>query len=198
MSVKEYEPTRVNELIEKSIEIFSIKGYESANLTDITNALGVSRGPIYYHFKDKYGLYEAAYNRYESEVREDHNRLFSQDKPVLGIIEDLIYNCIEQINRFGENFLFGLDTLDELSSIKEQYYKLAKDIYQQKLDFIVNSIEKGEIKKGIDPRVVVDSIYILYLGAQGLIFQKVLDFNSDELKSLVKVLMMGMERYCCD
>ncbi|MCE5256280.1 MAG: TetR family transcriptional regulator, partial [Spirochaetaceae bacterium] len=36
-----------DELIQKAIEVFSRKGYEATNLTDITDALGISRGPVY-------------------------------------------------------------------------------------------------------------------------------------------------------
>jgi TetR/AcrR family transcriptional repressor of nem operon len=75
-----------NELIKKATDIFSIKGYEATNLTDITNSLGISRGPVYYHFKDKYGLYKAAFERFDSDVREAHAEIITQYKHVINFI----------------------------------------------------------------------------------------------------------------
>lgn len=199
MSVQSNETNIANELIEKAIEIFSVKGYLATNLTDITDALGVSRGPVYYHFKDKYGLYKAAYEIFEHEVRSGHDRIFAKEQHIIKYVEEIIYNCIELNKRFGKNFLFGLDSIEELASINEKYLKLSQDIYQQKIEKVQKAIEKGEMRRSINPKLIVDSIYVLYLGIVNGMYPPIkVDFNEGEINNLISVLLLGIERYCCD
>ena len=199
MSMQTNDSNIVNELIKKAIEIFSIKGYEATNLTDITGVLGVSRGPVYYHFKDKYGLYKAAFDRFDSDVRESHAKLIAQDKHIINFIEDVIYDCAERNTRFGSNFFFGIDTIEELSSIKVQYDKMNQDIYQEKLDYVNRSIGKGEVRRSVDPKQIADLIYLVYLGLlNALQLHMLADYTEGEIRNLIRILLLGIERYCCD
>lgn len=189
----------VNELINKAIEIFSIKGYAATNLTDITNALGVSRGPVYYHFKDKYGLYKTAFEQYDRDVRESHANIIAKDKHIINFMEDVIFDCAERNSKFGSNFFFGIDTLEELAPIKIQFDKLNEDIYQEKLDYANRAKEKGEVRRSIDPKQVADLIYIVYLGLLNALQSRMLsDYSDGEVRNLIRVLLLGIERYCCD
>ncbi|MDF2892741.1 MAG: transcriptional regulator, TetR family [Clostridia bacterium] len=193
------EKSMANELIKKAIEIFSIKGYVATNLTDITDALGISRGPVYYHFKDKYGLYKAAFERFDKDVRESHGRIISQDKHIINFMEDVIYDCAERNTRFGTNFFFGIDTVEELSPIKEQYDRMNADIYQEKIDYVNKAKEKGEVKRSIDPKQIADLIYIIYLGLLNALQIKMLsDYSEGEVRNLIRILLLGIERFCCD
>jgi len=193
------ENNMVNELIKKAVEIFSIKGYAAANLTDITNALGISRGPIYYHFKDKFGLYKAAFEYFDNDVRESHAQIINQDKHIINFIEDVIYDCAERNTRFGSNFFFGIETIDELSPIKVLYDKLNQDIYQEKLDYVNRSIEKNEIRRSTDPKQIADLIYLIYLGLLNALQTNMLtNYTESEVRNLIRILILGIERYCCD
>jgi len=193
------ENNMVNELIKKAVEIFSIKGYAAANLTDITNALGISRGPIYYHFKDKFGLYKAAFEYFDNDVRESHAQIINQDKHIINFIEDVIYDCAERNTRFGSNFFFGIETIDELSPIKILYDKLNQDIYQEKLDYVNRSIEKNEIRRSTDPKQIADLIYLIYLGLLNALQTNMLaNYTESEVRNLIRILILGIERYCCD
>jgi len=193
------ENNMVNELIKKAVEIFSIKGYAAANLTDITNALGISRGPIYYHFKDKFGLYKAAFEYFDNDVRESHAKIINQDKHIINFIEDVIYDCAERNTRFGSNFFFGIETIEELFPIKVLYDKLNQDIYQEKLDYVNRSIEKNEIRRSTDPKQIADLIYLIYLGLLNALQTNMLaNYTESEVRNLIRILILGIERYCCD
>ncbi len=199
MNTQRTENNSANELIKKAIEVFSINGYAATNLTDITNALGISRGPVYYHFKDKYGLYKACFERFDAEVRESHAKIIAQDKYIINFMEDVIYDCAERNTRFGSNFFFGIDTLDELAPIKEQYDKMNDDIYQEKIDYVNRSKDKGEVKQSVDPKQIADLIYLIFWGLlNGLQTQKLSEYSPDGIKNLIKILLLGIEKYCCD
>jgi len=50
---------RYHQLREAAIDEFSMKKYEDASLNDILKNSGMSKGSLYYHFGDKFGLYLA-------------------------------------------------------------------------------------------------------------------------------------------
>ncbi|ABR49975.1 transcriptional regulator, TetR family [Alkaliphilus metalliredigens QYMF] len=199
MPIDTKEKDMENILIQKSLEIFSIKGYAATNLTDITNALGISRGPIYYHFKDKFGLYKAAFNYYEIDLRQTHAKIIAQDLHIISFIEAVIYDCGKRHTKYGLNFFFGIDTIEELSPIKKLQNNLIEDIYQQKMDYVIRLIEKGEIRRTTDPKQIVDLIYLVYFGLFNAIQVNMLkDYSEREIKNLIRVLLSGIEKYYCD
>jgi len=59
-------------IVEVASKYYSIYGYDKTSLDDIAREVGVSKPAIYYHFKDKYALYEAVlcskFNILEKEI----------------------------------------------------------------------------------------------------------------------------------
>jgi AcrR family transcriptional regulator len=54
----------VGTALDAAIDVFWAKGYDGASLTDLTEALGITRPSLYAAFKDKRGLYLSAIERY--------------------------------------------------------------------------------------------------------------------------------------
>jgi AcrR family transcriptional regulator len=185
-------------LIKKAIEIFSHKGYEATNLSDITDALGISRGPVYYHFRDKRGLYEAAFNVWASAFQHNHELILAQDKHIIKILEDSIYCCIELYREFRPNFFVGIDTAQELSELRDRYHWLLKHIHDRKVETVRRAIEKGEIRKSISPELVVDMIQVLFDGIRDGLERPLIKIKDSELKTIMTVYLLGIERFCCD
>ncbi|MBP2680034.1 MAG: hypothetical protein H6Q82_3099 [Deltaproteobacteria bacterium] len=59
---KDGRETRRN-VIEKSLQIFSVKGYYNTSISDIMAATGLTKGGLYSHFDSKEALWDAAYMR---------------------------------------------------------------------------------------------------------------------------------------
>jgi AcrR family transcriptional regulator len=59
---KDGRETRQN-IIEKSLQIFSVKGYYNTSISDIMAATGLTKGGLYSHFDSKEALWNAAYER---------------------------------------------------------------------------------------------------------------------------------------
>jgi len=60
MSVKG-ELTRRN-IIEKALQLFSVKGYFNTSISDILQATGLTKGGLYCHFKSKEDVWRAVYD----------------------------------------------------------------------------------------------------------------------------------------
>jgi AcrR family transcriptional regulator len=57
-------------LISAARHLFAERGYAGVGTEEIVRTAGVTRGALYHHFKDKRELFEAAYERIETELAE--------------------------------------------------------------------------------------------------------------------------------
>lgn len=63
MARNKYPERTVEKILEVSLSLFNEKGYEKTTIQDIVNALGMSKGAIYHHFKSKDEIIEALSER---------------------------------------------------------------------------------------------------------------------------------------
>jgi TetR/AcrR family transcriptional regulator, transcriptional repressor for nem operon len=184
-------------LVQKATEIFSEKGYCSTNMSDITNALGISRGPVYYHFKDKVGLYEAAFDQFNQDVRRAHNEIILSNKPFSEFVEDVIFDCVQRNTLHGPNFFFGIENSSDLEQVKVKFEQMNHDIFQEKIDYVNQSKLKGEIHPDADPKLIADMIYIVFYGMLTTIQKETIkDPSEANIRSIIRQLISGIMQYC--
>ena len=190
---KKTENVTMDLLIDKSIEIFATKGYSAAKLTDITNSLSISRGPIYYYFKDKYGLYNAAFNRFEDGLRTIHSAVFSKELPLMEKMEIMIFEFVKHISVFGHHFFFGIDEIPELHDINLRYQTMNRELYEDKLHMVEQAQAEGLLKKELPPKAIVDYVYLVYFAMLEGINSGILQGYSDkELKGWIHIQFKGL------
>ena len=56
------------EVITKALELFSEQGISATSLAEIATSAGVTRGAIYWHFKNKWDLFDAIWNHYSDPI----------------------------------------------------------------------------------------------------------------------------------
>jgi TetR/AcrR family transcriptional regulator, transcriptional repressor for nem operon len=191
------EPILRERLIDVAIDVFALKGYAAANLTDVTDYLKVSRGPVYYHFQDKYGLYKATFDRWEDSLRTSHGYIFSRkDKPILTQLGETIFNCIGLCRRYKLNYFVGLETLGELAELKERYHRLAADIYQEKITAVEAAIERGELGRKLKPERIVESVYVTYDGVRVGLDRLDFPLAEGDIQALVELQLSALGTAC--
>ena len=190
---KNLDKETIDRLIDKAIEIFSTKGYGATKLTDITNSLSISRGPIYYYFKDKYGLYAAAFDRFEKGLREIHEAVFSTDKPLMDQMEDMIYEFVKHISVFGDNFFFMVDEISELKEISARYNAMNRELYDDKYKMVEAAQKDGSISSAMTPKFIVDYVYLVYFAILGGFNSVILEgYSEKEIKDSIRMQFDGL------
>ncbi len=104
-------------IINKSLQLFSVKGYYNTSINDILEATGLTKGGLYGHFKSKeeiwYAVYDQAVTIWKEIVFKDIKKI---DDP-LERIEKILNNDLQ--NYLGANVFEGgcffLNMLVELS-----------------------------------------------------------------------------------
>ena len=88
MGRNKYPEITENRILETAMKLFIEKGYEQTTLQDIADAIGMTRGAIYHHFKDKAEMVDAVMGC-----------MFYKTVPFQKINEDQAISALEKIRR---------------------------------------------------------------------------------------------------
>ena len=196
MSVKG-ELTR-KKIIEKSLQLFSVKGYFNTSISDILQATGLTKGGLYCHFKSKEDVWRAVYDDavqiWKAAV---FNHLNSAVDP------------LERIERTVENVLLGYlgkDVFDGgcffvnmLVEMTGQSDRMGRHILKGFVGFSklfqswLSEAERSDIlKPGLDHREISNFIVITLNGAATLYMSSrdkaVLEQTNDQLRFYIQQL----------
>lgn len=174
------EQTRI-EILNAARRVFHKFGVNCSSLEQVAEVAGVTRGAIYWHFKNKaelfYKLRESVFNQIYSRVdmplhaAESGNSL---DAIEISLCE--FFKIIEEsveVREVFEIMTYRCELVDEFSCIQEEVERPAQ-IFLAKIDFVYQIAErKGELRKGIlasaaarDTWAFTSGLLHLYLGHQ--------------------------------
>lgn len=152
------EDTKVK-IIEKALELFSEKGYDSVSVAEIANAVGIKAPSLYNHYPSKQAIFEAIFEstnrQYEDFTRGIHihmsraekdSAVFSEiteDELVRKVTEIFEYSLhCEPVRRFRKMMTIEQFRSPKLSALySERYVERLVDYHAE--------IFKGLIKSGI-------------------------------------------------
>jgi TetR/AcrR family transcriptional repressor of nem operon len=165
--------TRQN-VIEKSLQIFSVKGYHNTSISDIMAATGLTKGGLYAHFDSKEALWNAAYERaveiWKGIVfRGVRNVSDPLDRIVKTVENDLRDYCCGEVFEGG---CFFFNSLVELSGQSPAMSNRILEGIVQFAELLASWLEEaksqGKLKAGVRIREVADFIVTSLNGAAGL------------------------------
>lgn len=73
---------RKNEIIKCATDLFQVKGYHQTSIEDICNAVGITKGTLYYYINSKEDLLYEIHERYISAAIDDAKKEISSGKHV--------------------------------------------------------------------------------------------------------------------
>ena len=160
-----------NRILDAAEDVFNHEGVTRTTLHDIAKAAGVTRGAIYWHFKNKFDLFEAMFNRF--------------GEPMAALLEAVIENDAEnpldELYKVGEfvlqqvaqnaqhrkvmNILFHkCEYIDSSSSI----WKLQQEWRSQRVSMIQKILQKARDKGQLPPQTDIlwasTLIHATYIG----------------------------------
>jgi AcrR family transcriptional regulator len=185
-------------IIEKSLQLFSLKGYHSTSINNILEATHLTKGGLYGHFQSKEAVWYAVY---DEAVRRWHRVVFAGVSGIadpLKRIEKVIENDL--MNYLGgdvfEGGCFFLNALVELSgqSPEMSRHMLRGFIRFSKLlqQWLVEAESGGLIRAGLKHREIANFIFISLNGAAALYAvtrdQSVLEQTNSQLHHYLRQL----------
>ena len=181
------EETR-HQLLEAAQRVFAEKGVSRTSLQDIALAAGVTRGAIYWHFKNKAELFNAMMDSAVLPMEQAMHQMghdASQD-PLTELVQAMLQTMRNIETDARTRAIFEVATLkveyvDELLAVKERHVKCYLDGTQQ----IKRSLDDAATKRAVTLAApVAQAAYGLHALMIGLIHTWVLEPSAFKLEAV--------------
>lgn len=151
----EAEQTR-QDILNAALELFHDRGYARTTLEQIARKAGVTRGAIYWHFKDKLDLFIALKDEIEGSAGIRLEDLLQRPVVSLADIHDGLLRYFRQLEedqrfrRYFETVLFRTAFTDELLPMREQYQNKLHRRQQKDEDDLRRLQQAGQVRADVD------------------------------------------------
>lgn len=181
----------LDKILWECFKLFLHKGYKEVTIPDIENAIGMTRGAVFYYVKDKNELFKAVIDRFVLEKQDVKNKIkHDKDSRLLQFIIDYVESINRTRNSFQplpdtDHYLFSyLNLISSALSYYDGFKEKAAHILEQDVLLWEKIIERAkvtkEIKNNVNVSLSAKKFQRLFYG-QSFLNGIVADFNSSEL-----------------
>jgi len=165
--------TRQN-ITQKSLQLFSVKGYYNTSINDILAATGLTKGGLYGHFASKEDIWYAVY---DEAVKIWRSIVFENTRNVINPLERIEITIENHLAEYLGKDVFegGCFFVNMLVEVSGQSEKMKRQILRGFVQFsrllrrwLEESDDKGLLKEGLNFREISDFIVIALNGAATL------------------------------
>lgn len=145
-------------IFETSMKLFAQKGYDATSVEDITEAVGVAKGTLYYHFSSKEEIFNFLIEEGTKLLQNSIDIKTSKYSNYIEKIKAIVLIEVKIVEKY-EDFITIL--LSQFWGNEERNKKCKQYIFEyiNKIEKIVNDgMKLGQIKKG-NPQIVASEIY---------------------------------------
>lgn len=180
------------------ISVFASKGYAAGTLGDVAREAGVSRGAIYWHFRNKEAFFQETVARLNRTYDDLIGKAMTTLKTGVEPVEAIELAVAEIIRRYARDREFR--TLQELAMMTV----LARGDAPGHWERLLNREDTGEISVLIDamkqrklydawsPQVALRAIEAVIIGVFVLIRDQELDPSDEEIRQLAAFVRRGV------
>ena len=181
-------------ILNAAFEIFATVGYSACKMEMISQKAGISRSPLYYHFKSKLELFTVVCKKYFKFYLDKMDKLY-EEMPEQSIYERYYMLFLESRlplysngNQLSNQILQGDPELNELRQLHDEYWTALRGKDMAALE---RAQARGEIRPDVDLGVILDYYYTVYQGLRALKLQDELsDYSKLEALCYAAVRMM--------
>jgi len=160
-------------IIDEAFKLFLNHSYEAVSISDISNAIGFTKGALYHHFKNKEDLFKSVVDKYLfiPEIITDIETVSLLDYINLSVTQ------AEKIIRtlFGFSFVFApINYMSLFADAFRHYpgYAESKGIFiNNEIEgtriVLENAIKSGEIRDDINPSLIATNFFSIQMGFAG-------------------------------
>ena len=186
------------DIIEKSLRLFCIKGYYNTSINDILQATGLTKGGLYGHFASKEDLWYAVYDEALRIWRKVVFQGIQSDSDPLQRIQALIENDLK--NKLGKGVFGGgcffHAMLVELSGQSERMTSQVMKGFDQMTGLLCvwlqQADQRGMLKEDLNFKEIANYIIIVLNGAAALYASShdpaILDHTAAQLQFYIQQL----------
>lgn len=134
-----------NIAMENAMEVFWEKGFESASLQDLIEAMDLSKSSFYQAFKSKHALYSETLGHYTDCLVADLSRSLESSSSALSFLESTFSDVAEQAPlKASQRGCFLMNTASEFAQKDDEIALLTKSGLKRIEAVFARAIEKGQ------------------------------------------------------
>ncbi|BBC72182.1 TetR family transcriptional regulator [Altererythrobacter sp. B11] len=146
----------VDEALAAALRVFWAKGYEGASLTDLTEAMGITRPSLYAAFGNKEALFKRSLDLYESEKLAYVGKSLAAPT-AKGVAERMLAGAIENVTsecRGCMGVITSVNCKGEDSPIREMIQARQKSSFKAIEERMRRAVEEGDFTLPIGPAAI--------------------------------------------
>jgi len=166
-------------ILDTAEQVFVEKGVSNTSLAQLAEAAGVTRGAIYWHFRNKADLFDAMMSRVVLPMEEMAARASDDDLAdplahvracALNVLEHLTTDA--QCQRVFEICCHKVEYVDEMVQVRKRHIEARNNCLKHMESGLRNAAKKGLLAPSVNPRLAAVGLHAL---VDGLIVNWVLD-----------------------
>lgn len=181
------EDVRRTAIVDAALTLFSTQGYQGTRMDDVAARAGLTKGGVYFHFKNKQQLFEAVIDdriaRLESYLRELRDLTGDVKQRIGFFFQILVSEMLENVGRshLKEDYYPGaLEIFLESMKLKSRTVRI-KALFRGAREQLAKMVREGQeqgIFSPVDPELVAVSALAM---AKGLYIQFMIDPKAFDL-----------------
>lgn len=185
---------RYPQLLEAAIDEFSQKKFEDASLNDIIKNANMSKGSLYHHFGDKFGLYLSLMDIVLKKKISFFSKILQQRQDsgdFFGTVKEMVRLTMEFLfvdKRIHHLFNRNLEASDELKIQILEFFPY--DYNQGFSELILSAIKSGQIDSRYSTQFITTILEILFSNSHKLLSS---DNTSEEILDTIDQLIDLMQ-----
>lgn len=166
---EETEATRRN-ILRAALDVLSEKGYSRATFVDIAKRIGMTKGAVYWHFKNKPSLLAALMH----EMREREEALVAEEISEVTSLDDLKAYLLSRMRVLAEDpecrkfdffVLLQMEwSVEVMAAVREEMARFREEPFAELQDLLSRAKERGEIAEQVDIKVANDILVSTWVG----------------------------------
>lgn len=161
---------RQDQILDSSVRLFFERGFDKLSVSDLADAMGVSRGTFYLHFKSKRDVFLALTGRFQEEIL----KTFSSHSVVFQSLGGVDLYAVSSI-LFKHRYFLAV-VLSQGHTLEEDLLRQAQIHLRMMNDALENGI-KALVARGIFRSV---DVHLAALSITGLVKEMIFQFVRDD------------------
>lgn len=182
-----------NNILESALNVFYVKGVGHSSLEDIAEAAGVTRGAVYWHFKNKADIFNALHS--EIHMSFIYRLIDARERSAQSPLDQLSSLCIDGLEdissdlhkrKFFTVFFLKCDYSGDLADLLSIQNAQKLESLEITRNFFERAISKGQLPAEANATILAASLYC-YIG--GIIHEYLRDPDFIDLGKMARPMV---------
>jgi TetR/AcrR family transcriptional repressor of nem operon len=165
-------------IIDQAYKLFLQRSYEAVSISDISQAIGLTKGALYHHFLNKEELFKAVIDKYLSvigliDIKEGIS-LSEFIESSIEHVKKIVYTiCIDELPFIPVNyFSFLIDALRHYPGYAAESESLFTGVINKLKVILDNAVKNGEVREDIDTDMTALNFTSISVGIAANLFRQ--------------------------